>query len=147
MTYHNVLLPLCAPDTSALRKAVATIIRDIQREHGETDQQTADRVGVHKNTIANARNEQADLGALTIARIGSVYGVEAVGPYHALYGATAHGIASQDAAPLNELALALAALTQSATPKARFDALPTLKEAGEKLNAYILGLERWRLAA
>jgi hypothetical protein len=62
-------------------------------------------------------------------------------------GATAHGIVAHDAAPLRELAEALAALTQSHTPKARFDSLPTLKAAAETLDGYILSLERWRLAA
>lgn len=147
MTQHNVLLPLTFPDTAQLRKAVAAIIRDIQRDHGETDQATADKLGVHKNTIASARNEQADLGALTIARIGAVYGPQAVEPYHALYGATAHGAALNDAAPLTELADALAVLMKAAGPKARLDTLPTLKTAAASLNGYIIAMERWRLAA
>ena len=147
MTPHNVLLPLLCPDTAALRKAVAAIIRDVQRDFDETDQKTADRLGVHKNTIANARNEMGDLGALTIARIGSIYGVEAVAPYHALYGAHAHGIAASDAAPLNALAEALAALTGATGPKARLDALPTLKAAAEQLGSYVVSLEQFRRAA
>lgn len=147
MPQHNVLLPLMAPDTAALRKAVAAIIRDVQRQFDETDQKTADRLGCYKNTIANARNEAGDLAALTIARIGSLYGVEAVAPYHALYGAHAHGIAASDAAPLNELAMAVAALTGATGPKARLDTLPTLKTAAEALGAYVISLEQWRNAA
>ena len=144
---HNVLLPLALPTQKALRGALAQIIRDLQARYEETDQCTADRLGISIGTIRNARNETADLNALTIARIGAGYGADAVAPYNALYGATAHGIAAQDAAPLAELAQALAALTQSTTPKARFDSLPSLKDAAEALNGYILSLERWRLAA
>jgi hypothetical protein len=147
MTSRNVLLPLALPTQKSLRAAVAQIIRDIQAEHGETDQCTADRLGISIGTIRNARNETADLNALTIARIGPVYGADAVGPYNALYGATAHGIVAHDAAPLRELAEALAALTQSHTPKARFDSLPLLKAAAEAVNGYILSLEMWRNAA
>lgn len=144
---HNVLLPLALPTQKCLRASVAQIIRDIQAVHGESDQCTADRLGVSIGTVRNARNETADLNALTIARIGAVYGAHAIGPYNALYGATAHGIASHDAAPLSQLANALAVLTGSESPKARFDALPELKAASEALSGYILSLERWRMAA
>lgn len=144
---HNVLLPIGLPNTKSLRAAVACIIRDIQREHHETDQDTADKLGVSIGTVRNARNEQADLGALTIAKIGAIYGADAVAPYHALYGAHAHGIAAHDAAPISELAEAVAALTRAAGPKARLDALPALKEASEALAGYIISLERWRVAA
>jgi hypothetical protein len=147
VTPHNVLLPFALPDTAQLRKAVAHIIRDIQREYGETDQATADKLGVHANTIASARNERSDLGALTIARIGAAYGPDALSPYSALYGATAHGIAASDAAPLSILADTLAALHRATGPKQRLDALPIVKEAADALNAYALSLERFRIAA
>lgn len=147
MTEHDVLLPFPAPDTAALRKAVAAIIRDIQLKRGETDQKTADKLGIHKNTVAAARNELSDLGALTIARIGAIYGAEAVAPYNALYGATAHGVAASDAAPLSLMAEAMAALCNANGPKARLDTLPTLKSAAAALNAYVVSLERWRMAS
>lgn len=147
MTAHSVLLPLCLPNTADLRRAVAHIIRDVQREHHETDQATADRLGVHANTIASARNERSDLGALTIARIGAVYGAEALAPYNALYGAAAHGVASLDAAPLCILADALAALHHATSPKQRLDALPIIKAAADALDAYVMTLERFRNAA
>ena len=147
MAPANVLLPMAMPTQKALRAAIAQIIRDVQASHGDGDQCTADKLGISIGTVRNARNETADLNALTIARIGVVYGAEAVAPYNALYGATAHGIAAHDAAPLAELADALAALTRAAGPKARFDALPALREASAALDGYILSLDRWRLAA
>lgn len=147
MGAHNVLLPFSLPTQSSLRSAVANIIRDVQLKNEETDVETAEKLGVSAGTIANARNKKADLSALTIAKIGTVYGIEAVAPYHALYGASAHGVAASDAAPLAELADAMAALTRSPGPKARLDALPVLKTAAEALNAYLMSVERWRTAA
>lgn len=144
---HNVPLGFAAPTTEALREAVAQIIRDVTASKGLTDMELAGQLNVHANTVAAWRNKKNDMGALMIATIGAKFGADAVAPYNALYGATAHGIAAQDAAPLRELAEALAALTQSATPKARFDSLPALKAAGEALNGYILSLEMWRNAA
>lgn len=144
---HNVPLPFAAPTTEALRDAVAQIVRDLTARLGITDMELAGQLNVHPNTVAAWRNKKNDMGALMIATIGDKYGADAVSPFNALYGATAHGIAAQDAAPLAELAQALAALTQSTTPKARFDSLPSLKDAAEALNGYILSLERWRLAA
>jgi hypothetical protein len=144
---HNVLLPMLAPDTEALRRAVAAIISDLQRKHDLSDEDLALKLDVHKNTICNARNRKSDLGALTIAKIGAKFGADAVAPYHALYGASAHGVAASDAAPLSEVADALAALTRSAGLKARLDALPVVKNAAEKLVSYVVALERMRIAA
>lgn len=147
MNQHNVLLPLMAPTTEDLLKAVATIVRDVQRECDQTDAEMAAKLDVHKNTIAGARNKQSALGALTIARIGATYGVEFIAPYHALYGAAAHGVAASDAAPLSELADAMAALMRANGPKARLDTLPVIKKAAEALDAYVVAMERWRTAA
>lgn len=147
MTGHNVLLPLTAPTTVDLRNAVAAMVRDIQLSHDLTDIQLAGKLDIHPNTVASWRNKKADMGALMVAVIGATFGVDAVAPYHALYGASAHGIAAQDAAPLSQLAMALAKLTEATSHKARLESLPCLKDAAEALNGYILALERWRLAA
>lgn len=144
---RNVLLPLMLPTQKQLRAAVAAIIRDIQHRHGESDQCTADRVGISVGTIRNARDEKTDLNALSIAKIGAIYGADAVAPYNALYGATAHGVAASDAAPLTEMADALAALMRAGGPKARLDALPTLRAALDAMGAYVVTLERWKIAA
>lgn len=142
MAGANVLLPFGLPDTKSLRRAAANIVRDIQREHEETDQETADRLGVSVGTIRNIRNEASDIGSLTIARIGAVYGEESVAPYEALY--AFHGRAQGE--PMAELADAISALSKARGPKAKLDALPTLKAAAEALSAYITIVERERLA-
>lgn len=138
---NNVLLPFAAPDTKSLRRAVAAIIRDIQNQHHETDQDTADRLGVSVGTIRNARNEQTDLGALTIARIGAAYGAEAVAPYTALW---AHETGNA-AEAMPALADAMAALSRAKGAKGRFDALPMVKDCIEALNAFVAETERERL--
>lgn len=143
----NVLLPVSLPTQSLLREAARNIILDLQKQTGETDMEMAERLGVSASTIANARNRKNDIGALTIAKIAARYGEAAVEPYRALYGHGGHGVAASDPAPITELAHAVAALAGSDSAKARLDALPMLKDAQEKLAAYISGLERWRLAA
>ena len=145
----KVLLPVPLPCTKSLRAAVSAIIRDIQHSHHELDQETADRLGVSVGTVGNARNEKADLGALTIAKIGLLYGPEAVAPYNALYGATAHATHPSACDPLPELGRAIAALAaiRNGSPKDRLDALPVLKAASAALDAYIASIETLRLVA
>ncbi|WP_305096456.1 hypothetical protein [Croceibacterium aestuarii] len=157
MRSDNVLLPIAMPTQKQLRDAIANIIRDIQRDHGETDQCTADRVGVSIGTVRNARNETADLNALTIAKIGAVYGARYVDPYNALYGATAHPLSTSEVDPLSDMARAVATICDmrradspggsTELPKEKLDALPSLKAAAASLTAYIASIERLRAAA
>ena len=157
MTSHNVLLPMALPTQKLLRAAVASIIRDVQREHHETDQCTADKLGVSIGTVRNARDEKADLNALTIAKIGVAYGPQALNPYNALYGATAQAVDPAAADPLAHLAKAVSTLCDMRcvnseggaheTPKEKLDALPALKAARASMDAYIVSIERLRLVA
>lgn len=154
---NNVLLPMQLPTQKSLRVAVAHIIRDVQRDHGETDQCTADRIGISVGTIRNARNENADLNAVTIARIGAFYGAHYVDPYHRLYGATANTIDRSGDDPLIHLAKAVATICEmrspdgpggiEETPKERLDALPTLRATRAALDSYIAQIEKLRLVA
>lgn len=154
---NNVLLPMAMPTQSSLRSAVGNMIRDIQRDNRETDQDTADKLGVSKGTIVNARNGATDLNALTIARIGAVYGSHYVDPYHALYGATASPVQKASDDPLCHLARAVSTICDMRCPdgpggmvempKEKLDALPTLRAARASLDAYIAGIEKLRLVA
>lgn len=156
-TASNVLLPLRLPTQKELRSAVANMIRDIQRERGETDQDTADRLGISIGTVRNARNESADLNALTIARIGAVYGASYVNPYNALYGATATAIQAETSDPLCHLARAVTRICDMRcpdgpggaveTPKELLDALPDMKRARAALDGLIARTEKLRLVA
>ncbi|MES2782988.1 MAG: hypothetical protein V4657_09345 [Pseudomonadota bacterium] len=153
----SVLLPFACPTQKSLRGAVAAMIRDIQRDRHETDQDTADRLGISVGTVRNARNEITDLGAVTIARIGHHYGAHYVDPYHRLYGACAQSLRCSKSDPLAPMAEAVATICKmrslaseggrSETPKEQLDALPALKEAARELTAYIASIESLRVAA
>lgn len=153
----NVLLPLRLPTQSAMRSAVANIIRDIQRDHRETDQDTADRLGVSKGTVANARNGITDLGSLTIAKIGVVYGASYVDPFNALYGATATALQPDTTDPLCHMARMVSRMCDmrcpdgpggmTETPKELFDALPDMRRARAALDGLIARTEKLRLVA
>lgn len=133
------------------------MIRDIQRDFSETDQDTADALGISIGTVRNARNEMADLGAVTIARIGHKYGAHYVDPYHRLYGACAQSLQVSQTDPLAPLAEAVAVICRNRshdsdggrmeTPKEQLDALPALKSAARELTAYIASIESLRVAA
>ena len=137
----NVLLPFLAPTTKSLREAVRNIILDIQRDTGETDHETAERLGISIGTLRNARDRKNDLGSLTIAKIGHEYGEEAVEPYHALYAR----IGRAEGLPITELAEAVAALSRATSAKSRMDALPACKAAMDALGDFVTGTERERL--
>lgn len=153
----NVMFPISLPTQSSLRGAVATIVRDIQRAADETDQDTADKLGVSAGTIANARNGKADLNAATLAKIGAIYGAHTVDPYHALYGARAERLVLSQTDPLAAIASAVSSICQMRrpdseggrieTPKEQLDALPVLKEAARDLTAYIATIEKMRAVA
>lgn len=71
---------------SSYRQAVASIIRSVQAKHEESDRDTADRLGCSRGTIENARNGRGDLNAVTLLKIGDVYGLDAMGPAVLLIG-------------------------------------------------------------
>jgi transcriptional regulator with XRE-family HTH domain len=137
------MLPFASlPTTDGVRTACANVIRDIQRQHDLTDLQVAEAIGVSVNTIARARNKQVTIDNLTLARIGAVFGREALAPWDAL------GMGRDDddsADPMHTLALAMAALAAARGPKGRMDALPALKDARAALKAYIGHVEGERL--
>lgn len=66
------------------REAVATIVRRIQKAHGLSDSQLAERIGCSAGTVKNARNEASNLDAVTLANIEQVFGPGAIDPYLAL---------------------------------------------------------------
>lgn len=71
------------------REAVALIVRRIQKEHGLSDSQMADRIGCSAGTIKNARNEASNIDAVTLANIERAFGPGAIDPYLALAGVRA----------------------------------------------------------
>lgn len=140
----QVMLPFgVLPTTDCVRSAYANVIRDIQREHDLTDQQLADTIGVHVNTVQRARNKLATLDSVAEARLGAAFGEDAMQPIKALWGRDA----GETQEPVLALADALSALSRAKGPKGEFDALPTVKDAIEALQAWSMTVERKRLRA
>lgn len=149
---HNVLLPMRLPTQKALRAAVATIIRRVQADHDLTDTDFADAIGCSVGTVRNARNEQADLNSLTMARIGAVYGQEYVDPYAALYGARNVPLEARDTDALPSLSASVHKLAVAQSPSSPggqaithtelLDLMPDLRAALRAINALIAQGER-----
>lgn len=106
MTGNKVL---CAD--SDYRSAVSIIISDIQRVHGASLHEIADRIDCSLGTVSNAINRKADLNATYLARLGKAYGGAFLNPYFALFGS--------QASPIED--------------KAKVDVLPLLSRASLKI--------------
>lgn len=138
----QVMLPFNAlPTTDGVRSALANVIRDIQRDHDMTDQQLADAIGAHVNTIARARNKLATLDSLALTKLGATFGQDALRPYTALWAQET----GEHTEALPALADAMAALSRANGPKAKFDALPAVKDCIDALTAFVVATERERL--
>ena len=134
-------MPFAAlPTTDCVRGALANVIRDIQRDHDLTDQQLADRIGVHVNTVARARNKAATLDNVAVARLGAIFGDEALRPYTALW---SHDRGAADIMPA--LADAMAAVSRAKGPKGDLDALPVVKATMDAMAAWANAAELKRL--
>jgi DNA-binding XRE family transcriptional regulator len=81
----NVLPLHDAPRQKHYRAAVAQTIRAIKAKHGLTNTDMAEDIGCCADTISNAENENNDLSAVTILRIGFFYGEDAIAPILELY--------------------------------------------------------------
>jgi hypothetical protein len=149
---NNVLLPIAFPTQKSLRAAVANIIRQVQAENKLTDDDFADAVACSVGTIRNARNEQADLNATTIARIGAKFGAEHIDPYSALWGARNVPLETQDTDALPSMSAAVHRLAVAQSPDSPggrstthcelLDMLPDLREAQRAINALLVRAER-----
>jgi transcriptional regulator with XRE-family HTH domain len=148
---NKVLLPMALPTRKSLRAAVAKIIRRVQLERGLTDEQFADEIDVSVGTVRNARNEQADLNAGTIARIGARFGSESLDPYARLYGARHVPLDAAETDALPSLSAAVHRLAVAQSPNSPggpallhpelLDMLPELREAQRAINALICRAE------
>jgi hypothetical protein len=81
MNAHSVLHVNTIEETAAYRRAVATIIRDIQRDTEKDLVQIAESIDVSLGTISNAVNEKSDLNAIYLSRLGKRFGGAYLNPY------------------------------------------------------------------
>lgn len=154
MTDHrnSVVTLLALPTQKALRTAVAKIIRRVQLDAHLTDEELADELCISIGTVRNARNEQTDLNATTIARIGAKFGAEVLDPYAALYGARNVPIEVEEVDALPSLTGAVHRLAVAQTPSSPggtklhhtelLDMLPDLRAAQAAINALLVRAER-----
>lgn len=145
----NVLQPARPLTQSSMRDAISGIIRSIQLETRESDQDMADRLGVSAGTIGNARNGKGDLNALTILKVGSVYGVCRIDPLMHLVGGKAVPASVIDtcdrempiAAAEGQLFLARAMVDDRITDDEVIEGAIAIDRCGQTFDAL-----RWRLA-
>lgn len=83
---NNVMQRGVALTQTSMLAAVASIVAGIQLDLCESDQDTADRLGVSAGTIGNARNRKGSLAMLTVMKIGEVYGLDRLAPLFHLIG-------------------------------------------------------------
>lgn len=150
--HNSVLLPIPLPTQKSLRAAVAKIIRRVQLEAHLTDDDLADELGISVGTVRNARNEQTDLNATTIAKIGAKFGAEVLDPYAALYGARNVPIEASDADAMPSMTAAVHRLAVAQAPGSDGGArithtelaamLPELRAAIAALNSLVVRAER-----
>lgn len=152
MPRRNDLLPMPLPTQSSLRHAIAEIIRGVQLDHKLTDKDMAEQIGVSPGTIGNARNEECDLNATTIARIGHRYGAERLDPYAKLYGARNVPLDAGEVDALPSLSGAVHRLAVAQSPNSPggtallhselLAMLPELRAAQHAINSLICRAER-----
>ena len=130
------------PTRNELRTAIATIVRSVQLTQGLSDEEMGRCIGVSASTVRNARNEDADLGALAILSIGSRFGEDCVQPYADLMGAQLMPRNASHLNPIPALGTCIASMSVAHSPKQRRDALPAMRLARDVLNNCITETEQ-----
>lgn len=87
MPFSNGLGITARLTQSAYRRAVSETVRDLQ--DGGSDQDMADAWGVSSGTVANARNQNNDLSAMPLLKLGEHFGPSSLDTVLALIGARA----------------------------------------------------------
>lgn len=144
MNFHSRLRVNPVLETAHYRRAVATIIRDIQRDCGKNDApldliDIAEAIGVSLGTISNAVNEKSDLNAIYLMRLGRRYGGAYLNPYLKLgdiQAAPLDGSIEADILPL------LTALTHKVACARDPDGPGGVVEVPQERSAYLPDLKR-----
>lgn len=76
----NVLPLRDVPRQKSALCAISKIVRDLKAEHGLTNVELAEEIGVSAETISNAENENNLLNLVTFLRIWYEFGEDAVRP-------------------------------------------------------------------
>jgi transcriptional regulator with XRE-family HTH domain len=89
MSPGSVLACRPLPTSKSYQDAVAKIVRRLKLQHGLSDQELADRIGVSRGTIRNADGCKGDLGAVALLRIEHTFGSGEIDLAFELAGSTA----------------------------------------------------------
>lgn len=76
----NVLPIFDPPRKMSYRAAIAQVIRDLKSAHRLSNTKLADMLDCSDETISNAEHENSDLNAVTLLRIGYVFGEDIISP-------------------------------------------------------------------
>jgi predicted transcriptional regulator len=76
----NVLPLFDPPRKMSYRAAVAKIVRDLKAKHSLSNVKLADLLDCSDETISNAENENTDLNAVTLLRVGYQFGEDTIAP-------------------------------------------------------------------
>lgn len=79
-SFPNVLPLFDPPRKMSYRAAVSQIIREVKAAHKLSNVRLADLLDCSDETIGNAENENTDLNAVTLLRIGYQFGIDAIAP-------------------------------------------------------------------
>lgn len=73
------------PTKRSYRAAVAQIVREVKARNKLNNEQLAEYLGCHEQTVRNAENEDGDLSAVTLLSVGYAFGEDALEPVRQLY--------------------------------------------------------------
>ena len=73
------------PTRNGYRAAIKQIILELKARKNLSDQELADLLGCHKETIENAQDEANSLDVVTLLNIAYAFGEDAIEPVRSLY--------------------------------------------------------------
>jgi transcriptional regulator with XRE-family HTH domain len=150
--FSNVLRVNRIEEQTSFRRAVATVLVEIQRAHGLTLEEIAEAIDVSLGTVSNAANCKVDLSSTYLQRLGKVFGPEVLNPVAALSGGQIVPIEAREADPLPSLAASVHRIAVARSPDSEAGTalshrellamVPELREAVSALNALLQRAER-----
>lgn len=132
------------------RKAVAQIIKDIQREYDLTLHDISESIEVSLKTISNAAGQKGDLSPTFLKRLGECFGAQMLDPFAALSGGRMVPLQPNEDDPMPALLSLATALCQAKAEGREHDhrvklaMVPDLKAAQAAITNMILQAEAFR---
>ena len=148
----NVLRVNRVEESNELRSAIATVLRNIQADHGVTLLEIAEMIDVSLGTISNAANKKTDLSPAYRQRLEKVFGPECMNPVARLSGSRIVPLETDEADALPSLTAAVHRIALARSPSSPggaatlhselLEMMPDLRAAAAAINALIVRGER-----